>query len=311
MEPVEEKQASEAERKRLGRTRLWAAAMQARAERLEQRAQAERRRHESVDVVFEAVDRDGEVGGGIIAGALAYRFFIWLLPLALVAVAGLGFAAESAHESPEETADSVGLSGLVSGSIAGAAESPNRWYALLVGIPILLWSTRSLLRALIGAHRLVWTDLRAAAPRPTVAATVTLLALLLCFFLVSVVASAVRAWSGGAGVVTTLLVALPYAGIWLLVSLRLPHRGVHWRALVPGALLFGVGLEVLNVVAAYVIAPWAINKQGTYGALGAAAALLLALFFLCRLIVGAAVLNATLWERRGRAPAEPPMPSVG
>ena len=171
-----------------------------------ERAQAERRRHESVDVVFEAVDRDGEVGGGIIAGALAYRFFIWLLPLALVAVAGLGFAAESAHESPEETADSVGLSGLVSGSIAGAAESPNRWYALLVGIPILLWSTRSLLRALIGAHRLVWTDLRAAAPRPTVAATVTLLALLLCFFLVSVVASAVRAWSGGAGVVTTLLV---------------------------------------------------------------------------------------------------------
>ena len=38
------------------------------------------------------VERDSEVGGGIIAGALAYRLFIWLLPLALVAVAGLGFA---------------------------------------------------------------------------------------------------------------------------------------------------------------------------------------------------------------------------
>jgi uncharacterized BrkB/YihY/UPF0761 family membrane protein len=277
--------------------------MQARAERLEERAQAERRRHDSVDVAFEMVDRDGEVGGGIIAGALAYRFFIWLLPLALVAVAGLGFAAESANESPEETADAAGLAGLITDSVAGAAESPNRWYALLVGIPVLVWTTRSLLRAPNWAHRLVWADLRSAAPKATVIGTVRLLVLLLGLLLVSVLASAVRAWSGGTGLISTLLVALPYAGIWLLSSLRLPHRDAPWKALVPGALLFGVGLEVLNIVAAYVIAPWAINKQGTYGALGAAAALLLALFFLSRLIVGAAVLNATLWERGARASA--------
>jgi uncharacterized BrkB/YihY/UPF0761 family membrane protein len=277
--------------------------VQARAQRLEARAQAERRRHESVDVVFDAVDRDGEVGGGIIAGALAYRFFIWLLPLALVAVAGLGFAAESADESAEETADSVGLAGLVSDSVARAADSPNRWYALLVGIPILVWVTRSLLRALIGAHRLVWTDVRAAAPRPTFLAALRLLILLLCIVAASTLASSVRAWSGGAGLVSTLLVALPYAGIWLLVSLRLPHRDALWTALVPGALLFGLGLEILHVIGAYFIAPYAITKQGTYGALGVAAALLLGLFFFSRLIVVAAVLNATLWERRGRATA--------
>jgi uncharacterized BrkB/YihY/UPF0761 family membrane protein len=275
--------------------------VQARAERLEARAQAERRRHESVDVVFDAVDRDGEVGGGIIAGALAYRFFIWLLPLALIAVAGLGFAAESANESPEETADSVGLAGLVSGSIARAADSPNRWYALLVGIPILVWVTRSLLRALIGAHRLVWTDIRAAAPRPTFPAALRLLVLLLCVVAASALASSARAWSGGAGLISTLLVALPYAGLWLLVSLRLPHRDAPWTGLIPGAILFGVGLEILHVIGAYFIAPYAITKQGTYGALGAAAALLLGLFFLSRLIVAAAVLNATLWERRAAA----------
>ena len=38
-----------------------------------------------------------------------------------------------------------------------------------------------------------------------------------------------------------------------------------------------------------------------YGALGTAAALLLGLFFLSRIIVLAAVLNATLWTRRERA----------
>ena len=56
------------------------------------------------------VDRDGEVGGGIIAGALAYRLFIWLLPLTLVAVAGLGIAADASSESPGRAAGSLGLS---------------------------------------------------------------------------------------------------------------------------------------------------------------------------------------------------------
>ena len=147
------------------RARRWAEAMRDRRERLEARAQAERGRHRSIAAAFDLANRDGEVGGGIIAGALAYRFFIWLLPLALVGVAGLGIAAESASESPEEAADSVGLAGLVSRSVEGAASSPNRWYALLVGIPVLLWTTRSLLRALIGAHRLVWMDVRAGAPK--------------------------------------------------------------------------------------------------------------------------------------------------
>ena len=98
--------------------------MQARVRELAERAQVERERHESVDVVFEMVDRDVETGGGIIAGALAYRLFIWLLPALLVAVAGLGFAADAASESPQEAARSVGLAGLVTSSVASAANGP-------------------------------------------------------------------------------------------------------------------------------------------------------------------------------------------
>jgi len=246
------------------------------------------------------VDRDVEVGGGIIAGALAYRLFIWLLPFTLVAVAGLGIAADAASESPERAAESMGLSGLVTNSVASAAESSARWYALLVGIPILLIATRSVLRVLIGAHRLVWIDVRAAAPRPTIVASLRLLALFLAFDAVSVLASAARAWSNGPGVLATIAGGAAYAGLWLIASLRMPHRNAGWTALLPGALLFGAGTEVLHVVAAYVIAPWAIAKQGTYGALGAAAALLFGLFLTARLVVGAAVVNATLWERRTR-----------
>ncbi len=251
--------------------------------------------------MFEMVDRDGEVGGGIMAGALAYRCFIWLLPLALVAVGGLGIASEAAAESPEQAARSVGLAGLVSSSVASAAQGRAHWYAFLIGLPVLVWVTRSLLRALIVVHRLVWTDLRATAPKPTLKATLALLAILVAYFSVSALASAVRAWSTSVGALVTLGVIFVNFGFWLLVSARLPHRDAPWRALLPGAALFAVGLELVSVVITYLIAPQASSKQGTYGALGLAAALLLGLYFVMRLVVATAVVNATLWERRARA----------
>lgn len=299
VEPAEREQAPEKlASSRRDRGRAWIGAVRGDAERLTQRAQAERRRHRSVDAVFEMIERDSEVAGGILAGALAYRLFIWLLPLALVAVAGLGIAADASSGSPEEAAKALGVDGLVSGSITQAAESPNRWYAIVIGIPVLVWVTRSLLRALIGAHRLVWMDLRTAAPRPTLLAALRLLGLMLAFATVVALVQALRAWSGVPGLLATLLAIVPYVGFWLLVSVQLPHRGASWVALVPGALLYGVGSEILNVVVAYVITPYALAKEGTYGSLGLAAALLLGLFLVSRLAVAAAVVNATLWERR-------------
>jgi uncharacterized BrkB/YihY/UPF0761 family membrane protein len=114
-------------------------------------------------------------------------------------------------------------------------------------------------------------------------------------------ASALRAWSPGWGILGTIAIVIPYAGVWLLVSTRLPHRDAPWTWLVPGAVLFGIGAELLHIVLAYVIGPYAIAKQGTYGALGAAAVLLFGLFLISRLVVGAAIVNASLWERRTRS----------
>jgi uncharacterized BrkB/YihY/UPF0761 family membrane protein len=283
---------------RVARLRARQAALKARSEQLSERAQAERGRHGSVDAVFQMVERDGEVGGGIIAGALAYRLFIWLLPFALVVVVGLGIAADATSESPEEAANSVGLAALVSSSIASAAKSPNRWYALLIGIPVLLYTTRSLLRALIGTHRLVWTELRAAAPKPTVRATLELLGVLAAIVVLTGLATTAQHESLWFGILAIMLISLPYAGVWLLVTKRLPHRDADWKALIPGALLFGIGLEVLDAVATYFLGPYSLGKQGTYGALGIAAVILLALYFVGRLVVFSAAVNATLWERR-------------
>jgi uncharacterized BrkB/YihY/UPF0761 family membrane protein len=265
------------------------------------RAQSERERHGSVDAAFEIFDHDAEIGGGIMAGALAYRLFIWLLPLALVAVAGLGFAADAASKSPEDAAKTIGLAGLVSTSISGAAESTNRWYAILIGIPILLYTTRSLLRALIITHRLVWTDLRGSVPKPTPILTLKVLPLFVGLFVISSATHKVGDFSFVGGLVATALIAIPYASLWLCISILLPHHGTGWRALVPGAILFAFGVEVLQFVVVYVVAPQLSSKQGSYGALGVAAALLFALYLLSRLVIATAVVNATLAARRARS----------
>ena len=118
------------------------------------------------------------------------------------------------------------------------------------------------------------------------------------FPLAAVLGSAIREWSPGIGILATALSILPFAALWVLISIHLPHRDASWQALIPGALVFAVGVEVLNIFTAYVLTPWALTKQGTYGALGLAAALLLSLFLISRLVVAAAVLNATLWDRR-------------
>jgi uncharacterized BrkB/YihY/UPF0761 family membrane protein len=147
----------------------------------------------------------------------------------------------------------------------------------------------------------MWTDLRDSAPKPTLLRAIVLLVLLLALLAVSALSSTVREWSPGIGLFGLLVIAVPYGGVWLLISLRLPHRDAPWVALLPGAVAFGIGVQLLQLFTAYVLEPWALNKQGTYGALGAAAALLFAIFLISRLIVGAAVLNATLWARQARS----------
>ena len=273
--------------------------MRARAKRYAERAEAMRAEHGSVDAAYLIADRDSEVGGGLMASALAYRIFIWLLPFSLVVVAGIGIAA-STSETPESAAKSLGLQGVVASSVAQASRGSSRWYALLIGIPILLWATRALLKAVVAVHRLVWGDLRRTVPKPTVGATLLFLAMLVGYFVILELARALGSWTGS--VVLRLVVTfLALVAWWLVLSMRLPHRRVPWSALVPGTILMAVGLELLTSIGTFFIAPRVESSQKAYGALGIAAALLFGLYLISRLIVASAVVNATIWERRNTA----------
>ena len=125
----------------------------------------------------------------------------------------------------------MGLAGIVSSSVANAASSSARWYALFIGVPLLVYATRSLLRTLIVTHRLVWTDMRGAVPKPTLPSTLRLLLVLLAYFVVTGLANLARGWSPTGGLLVTLSSVL-YAALWLLVS-----EGLR-TAMPPGATSF-------------------------------------------------------------------------
>jgi len=81
----------------------------------------------------------------------------------------------------------------------------------------------------------------------------------------------------------------------------LPSQDVPWTAYLPGAIVFGVGLEVLHVFTTYFLQAKLASASELYGVLGLATTALFYFFLIGRGVVWAAELNATVWEvRSGR-----------
>ena len=271
-----------------------------RARILRSRVEAARSRHRTVDLGFDVVERDSTIGGGMLGGALAYRLFVLLLPLSLFLVAGIGIYADITNLSTSEVVSRAGLPGLIAGDIAAASSNSARWTIFVVTLPVLVYATGMLYRAVAIVHAIAWHGSgRAARVSPKtfgIFCGVVLVQLAGAVFL-----GWIREADQGGGVAALLLYGLLLAGAWLVLSVRLPRRDVHWTALVPGAALLGLGMLLINAFNVYVTTRMVAGRIDTYGALGVAAALLFSLYLVGRVIVGSAVLNATVDERRTRA----------
>jgi uncharacterized BrkB/YihY/UPF0761 family membrane protein len=244
------------------------------------------------------------VGSGALAALLAYRVFIWLLPLAFVAVAALGIYAEETDTSADEIVEQFGLAGYFASSVAQTATSTSgagRLVALLVGLLFLLYQTYALLRATSAVHSLAW-GIRVVPVRRPVTATLSALALLLGALLA---ASMLRTLPDRLGTVTgTLAVLVAYSApsvAWLLASSHLPHRASRRTGLVPGAVLVGLAFALLHAFNAFLLVPWLESRQETYGVLGVAAGILFTLYLLGWSIASGAALNRVLEDRRRHA----------
>ena len=284
-----------------GRLARW----MGRARILQTRADAARSRHTSIDFGFSLVERDSSIGGGLLAGALAYRLFVLLLPTSLLLVSGLGLYAGTVDKSPSTVAKEAGLHGLIASEVSQTASSRARGVVFLLMIPAVLYALVTLYRAIAKVHAIAWHG-SGRGVRITPRGVGVLGGALLVQLVTGEIVGWIRRGHQLGGLAALLVYVVVIGGAWLVVSLQLPHREVRWAALVPGAVLFGVGSLLVNAFNIYVTTRLVEGRADTYGALGIATALLFSLVLVGRLMVVSPELNALLCERRARRDAKMP-----
>jgi len=268
-----------------------------RGRRARARAEEARSSHPSLEVGFSLFESDSTIGGGLLAGALAYRLFVLLLPFTLLLVSGLGLYAGAEDQSPSHVAREAGLHGLIASEVAGTAAGHARWIVFLLMVPAVLYALAKLYRALAIVHALAWRR-----SGRGVALSVAGFWLLGAAFVVDLVSAGIVGWFRRQGLLGGLVALAVYlalvGGTWLVVSRRLPGGEAGWLSLLPGSLVVGVGLLFVNVFNVYVTTRLVENRANTYGVLGVAAALLFSLFLVGRVVVIAAELNASMDQHR-------------
>jgi uncharacterized BrkB/YihY/UPF0761 family membrane protein len=274
------------------------------------RLEAQRPTNRGIDTVFRWVQLQIDAGAALIAGAIAFRIFLFLLPWVFVVVFGLGVGADAVGADPRSVARSLGMTGLAATAVNTAATTSalTRWVTFLLAVVGLALGAWNLLRALLVSHALIWR-IPMKRPRHMTLSVLSIIgAILLSNLLMGLLPRTRTGLVGWIAVVVLLTVVI--AGLWMAGSLRVfPHpEDATWRGVIPGALLFAFGVELLHVVTVVWFAPYLQSKSQTYGAIGAAFAILLWAYLLGRVITAAAALNAVMWDKPSRATQPMPEP---
>lgn len=253
--------------------------------------------HVTVKLLADTLREDRGTGGALLAGALAFRLFLWLLPAALVVVAVLGF---SSADQVRRDLSGAGLGGFTASTVAQATAQAQqgRWFLLLIGLVALYSTSVGLAKAMWIGTSLAWHLPVSRLRRPPRAAG-AVVGLLLPILALTLAANWLRSVAYVLGLVATLVMLVLYALLgWFVLSLLPRPADASVIDLLPGALLIGLGVQVLHLVSAYYLVHRISSSSQLYGALGAAATLLLWGYLLARILIGASTLNHTLFRHR-------------
>jgi membrane protein len=234
----------------------------------------------------------------VLAAAVAFRLFMFLVPYAFVMVTGFGLASTAAGQDPGDAARSAGISGLFATAVSSTSTPSlaNRLIALAVGGFALALTARSLVGVLWVVHRLIWRVQPTRKPTPW--APLILVGFVTVLFGMADLFSWVGSQSLGLRIVAFFLSILVSAAAWFLASWLFPRDDCALWALLPGALIVGVGVGVLQILTITYVVHVVTRKSALYGAIGIALALLLWTYFAGRLFTAAIAANASLWKHR-------------
>ncbi len=276
----------------------WLAQIAERGQAVADRASDGWREVESRSVVAQLLAdlyrRYKRTNASLIVGSLAYRIFLFIVPCVLVVVALAGYANASGGDAGAGTGQDLRLSEALRSAISQAGQdSGNGWhFALLIGLAGALMGAYSLYTTLFLGYAQVW-ELPSQENRKRLASIARFVGGLVVFIGFLYAMAWVRRHGpilGGAGITISIAVSL---GLFVLMSLALPHRGHDWVNMVPGAVAGGAATLGLQTAAATWLPNQIADRSQTYGVLGVAIALLAYLALIGSVLVLIPLVNAT------------------
>jgi len=200
-----------------------------------------------IDVGLRIYERDREAAGTIVGSALAFRLFLFFVPLTLFVVGALGFLTQWIEA--DDVNDAAGLGGTIAAQINTALSQPDstRWIATLVGLIGTAWAGRSLSKVMMSASCLSWRlPVTTKASVRVIGAVVGLVATIV---IVATVVNLFRRDHGLAIAGVSILAAVAVYGIaWMVMSMLLPRATRDPGALLPGAVVVGAVLAGMQAV---------------------------------------------------------------
>jgi len=268
-----------------------------RKERLAERL----RQYESVPVVGLGVGllrRDTESGGSMMGSAVAFRLFLFFVPLLLVLVGFAGLA--SGHVDPDQVARGSSISGGLGAQMHAAFEQSGNgpWVITVLGAFGLVTTGRSLSRVLLSASANAW---RLPIVRKSPIRLVGAITGLVCGLgVVALLVNRTRADLGLAAAGLSLGPAfVVYAAAWLGISMLLPRGTEDPGALLPGALVVAAVLTALLSISELYLPDRFTRASQLYGSIGVTVVTLGWFLILGRSIVIAMELNPIVYDRYG------------
>lgn len=285
------------------RRQVWVARARSRGEREVERANrwvAERQsRQEVLDLAVALRDRDRDAFASVLGSALALRLFLFTMAMSvtIVSLLNLLFGSSGVHES-------LGASG-VTGQLASEVEGATNASAgrdlglLLTGLFLGMWAGRTLTKVLAACSVGAWR-MEGRAAKATVQIAVRVTGLVALLLVAASLLNRLRVSYGVAVATGSLAINVAVLGVgWFFVCLSLPKPTRDPGAMLPGAVLFGVLMTVLQWFMQFYLPHRIAGASETMGAMGLAVAALGYLFLIGRIMAGTIVVNAVLWERFG------------
>jgi len=249
-----------------------------------------------VGTAISVQERFTEVRGSQLAASITLASFFSIFPLLLLATGVVGFFADSS-DLAARVVSRFGLSGDSADAVTSAVRTAeqSRRTASIVGVVGLLWSGLGLVSALQDAYNAIW-QVKGRGIKDKAVGLGWLLGAGLIFAASFALGAALRWLPPVLAPVAVVVGVAVNTALFLWTGNVLPNRNVGWKALLPGAVFGGIGLEVLKVVGSYYVPLAVASSSALYGSIGVVFAVLAWLFLFSRLVVYASVLNVVRWE---------------